>query len=151
MGIIFLRLTSQGTRLYSSIENTRMVRVYNTTNGNSINHFEITSGNARGVAFDPQGNLHVSTWGKNVEIFTADGHKIREITFSEVSSADGILIDGASYTIIADRDRGEVLVFNHNNSLFKKIVGFGQPMGVAMSYQCGYLLVADYGRGTYML
>ena len=150
-GFNFLRLTTRGTRLYSSIEHTRMVRVYNTTNGNNINHFETTTGNARGVAFDPQGYLHVSIWGKNIEIFTFDGHKVQETTYNEVSVADGILVDGGTYTIITDRGRRQVMVYNYNNLLVNKIIGFNLPIGVAMGHDCGYLLIADYGRGTYLL
>ena len=150
-GFKFLRLTTRGTRLYSSIESSRMVRVYNTTNGNNVNHFETTTGNTRGLAFDPQGYLHVAIWGKNIEIFTFDGHKVQQVTYPQVSIADGILVDGGTYTIIADRGRRQVLVFNYNNLLVNKIVGFHIPVDVAMGHGCAYLLVSDLGRGTYLL
>ena len=150
-GFNFLRLTTRGTRLYSTIENTRMVRVYNTTNGNNVNHFETTTGNARGLAFDPQGYLHVSIWGKTIEIFTFDGHKVHENTFPDVRIADGIVIDSATYTIIADRGKMQVVVYDYNSLLVNKIVGFRTPYDVDMGYQCGSLLVSDYGRGTYLL
>ena len=88
-----------------------MVLVYNTTNGNNINHFETTTGNTRGLAFDPHGYLHVSIWGKNIEIFTLDGHKVQQVTYPQVSIADGILVDGGTYTIIADRGHRQVLVY----------------------------------------
>ena len=152
-GFSFLRLTSRGTRLYSSIleKYTKMIRVYNTTNGNNVNHFETTSGAARGLAFDPQGYLHVSIWGKNIEIFTFDGHKVQQVMHPQVSIADGILVDGGTYTIIVDRGHRQVLVYNHNNLLANKIVGFRLPGGVAMGYKCGYLLISDWGRGTFLL
>ena len=128
-----------------------MVRVYNTTNGNNLSHFETTTGNTRGLAFDPQGYLHVSIWGKNIEIFTFDGHKVQQVTYPQVSIADGILVDGGTYIIIADSGRRQVLVYNYNNLLVNKIVGFRLPIGVAMGYGCGYLLISDLGCGTYLL
>ena len=45
----------------------------------------------------------------------------------------------------------QVLVYNYNNLLVSKIVGFNRPIGVAMGYKCSYLLISDYGRGTYLL
>ena len=94
--------------------------MYNTTNGDYIlNHFETTTGHARGLAFaDPQGFLRVSIYGV----------------------ADGILIDGANHAIIADRGNHQVLVYDNNNLLVKKIVGFRDPHDVAMGYKCHYLL-----------
>ena len=54
--------------------------------------------------------------------------------------------------IITDRGRRQVLVYNYNNLLVNKIVGFNRPVGVAMGYKCGYLLISEYGgRGTYLL
>ena len=150
-GFQFLRLTTRGTRLYSTVNGIKMVRVYNTTNGNNIKHFQTTSSSARGLAFDSKGYLHVSIWGKTVEIFTIDGHKVKQITLEQLRLGDGILIDSGSYTIIADRRGRQVLVYNYNNFLVNKITGFGNPGGVAMGYKCGCLLMADYGRGTYLL
>ena len=52
--------------------------------------------------------VHVSIWGKNIEIFTFDGHKVQQVTYPQLSTADGILVDGGTYTIIADRGRRQV-------------------------------------------
>ena len=149
-GLQFLRLTTRGTRLYSTINGLKIVRVYNTTNGYNIKNFK-TSSRARGLAFDPQGYLHISTWGKTVEIFTYDGQKVRQVTLAQLRLGDGILIDSGTYTIIADRGGRQLLVYDYNNELTNKITGFGNPGGVAMGHQCSYLLMTDYGRGTYML
>ena len=151
-GFQFLRLTARGTKLYSSLYTSNMVRVYDTTNGNDITQFHTTTAHARGLAFDPQGYLHVSTWGKNVEIFTADGHKFHQITYPELGIGDGLVIDNSTYTIITDRGTiRQVLVYNDNNLLVNKIAGFNLPNGVEMGYNCGSVLIADYGRGTYLL
>ena len=150
-GYYFIYMTTKGSRLYTSIDLTKVVRVYDTTNGNLVTHFEATSGNTRELAFDPQGYLHVATGGKTVEIFTHDGHKVHQITYPQVRIADGITIDNATYTILVDRGSKQVQVYNYNNLLVNRITGFNNPTGVAMGYKCGYLLVADFGRGIYML
>ena len=150
-GYKFIYMTTRGSWLYTSIWPTKAVRVYDTTNGNLVTHFETTSGDTRQLAFDPQGYLHVATWGKTVEIFTHNGHKVHQITYPQVRIADGITIDNETYTILVDRGSKQVQVYNHNSLLVNRITGFNNPTGVAMGYKCGYLLVADYGRGIYML
>ena len=150
-GFGFLFLTVRGSNLYSSIIHTRSIRVYNTANGNNINHFEVTSGTAHGLAFDPHGYLYVTKWSKVVEIFTSNGHKVHEVTYPGLTKAEGILIDSANYVIIVDRGGRQVLVYNYNNLLVNKIVGFRLPIDVAMGYKCGYVLVTDLGRGTFLL
>ena len=62
-----------------------------------------------------------------------------------------IFIDDANNIIITDINHGPVLVFNHKNMLFKKIGSFHESREVTMGYKCGYLLIADYKRGTYLL
>ena len=64
-----MRITTRGDRLYTSIEYTCNVRMYEISSGNFLSSFSLTTGNARGLAFDPSGYLHVSTWGKTVEVF----------------------------------------------------------------------------------
>ena len=152
-GYGFLRLTTRdNSLLYSTIYPTKKVRAYDIATGSLKYNFETTTGNARGLAFDPSGYLHVSTWGKVVEQFNYEGFKIGQKLYPQLNRADGILIDSNHYVIIANRYRHEVLVFNYAGLLTKKIAGFGDAVDVAMGYQCGYLIVADYNRnGVYLL
>ena len=76
-GIPFLRLTTYNdSLLYSSIYLTKKVHAYDTTTGNLKYHFKTTTAIARGLAFDPDGYLHVSTGGRVVELFTYEGFKV---------------------------------------------------------------------------
>lgn len=144
-GYRFLRLTGLGNRLYSSIDGTKQIRVYATYSGDLIRSFDVTSGNARGLAFDSYGYLHIAIWGKNVEIYNRDGQKIgKPITFPEVKIADGLTVDKNYNTVIADRSGRQVLVYDSRNKLKKRMVGFRAPFDVALGYDCAYLLVADY-------
>ena len=152
IGYNFLRMTTRGQQLYVSIESTKNVRVYDTANGNLVRQFSTTTANARGLAFDPAGYLHVSTWGKTVEIFTHDGYKVKEMTYPQLVIADGLLIDSNTYTIITDRVKKQVQIYRpYSNLLVKRMTGFGLPIDVGMGYKCGYLLVADYYHGIYLL
>ena len=152
-GFQFLRLTTYNdSLLYSSIYSTKKVRAYDTTTGNLKYTFETSTGQARGLAFDPAGYLHVSTWSKVVDKFTYQGFKIGEKSYPDVYIADGILIDSNYYILIANRYRNEVLIYTQAGLLTKKITGFSQPLDLVMGYKCGYLIVADIGRnGVYLL
>ena len=146
-GVQFLRLTTYKNLLYATIWPSKQVRAYNTATGRLVYHFETTTGNSRGLAFDPTGYLHVTTWGRVIELFTYKGYKIGQRTYPQLRIADGILIDSNHYMIVADHGRRQVLVFTHGGLLTKRITGFNQPADVAMGYRCGYLIVADYSRG----
>ena len=99
----FIYMATQGNQLYYvSIEFQKTIRMYDTTNGNLITHFQ-ASGDTRGLAIDPQGYLRVAMYGKNVDIFTHDGHKVQQITYPQVSSLDGIAMDNETYSILVDR------------------------------------------------
>ena len=143
-------MATQGNQLYVSIEFQKTIRMYDTTNGNLITHFQ-ASGDTRGLAIDPQGYLRVAMYGKNVDIFTHDGHKVQRITYPQVSSLDGIAMDNETYSILVDRGAREIKIYNYNNLLVNRITGFGNPTDTAMGYKCVYLIVTDYGRGIYML
>lgn len=153
-GLRFLRLTTYNHSLvYAGIFGTRKIRAYDTATGNLLYSFETTSGNARGLAFDPSGILHVSNGGNVIEHFMYNGFKVSQRTYPEVGSADGILVDSNYYTLIADRGgRRQIAIYTYNGLLTKKITGFSLPIDVAMGYKCGYLLVDDYSRGgVYLL
>ena len=148
----FLRFTARGNLLYTTIHPSKRILAYNIRTRRIQYRLATTSANARGLAFGPGGYLHVSTWGKIVEFFTYQGHKVGQHRYPQLARADGILIDSNYYTIIADRGRRQVFVFTHTGVLTKRITGFGDPLDVAMGYRCGYLLVADIRRsGVYLL
>ena len=150
-GFNFLRLATRGNELYSTVDNSKDIRVYDTRNGNIVRHFTTTRAMARGLAFDRSGYLHVSTLSKYVEIFTYDGHKVQDDTFPDLVHGDGLVIDGSYYTIITDRAHRQLQVYNENSILVKKITGFGLPMDVAMGYKCGYVILADYSAHSIYL
>ena len=143
----FLRLTAfNDSLLYSTLRDSKMVLGYSIADGDLKFNFETVNADGRGLAFDPDGYLHVSTWGRVVEQFAYNGVKVGQVTYSQVSIADGILVDGDHNVIIADRGNKQVLVFSHTGALIKRITGFDLPLDVAMGYQCNSLIVADYER-----
>lgn len=151
-GAQFLQLKARDDMLYATILNSKEVRVYDVNNGKLMKSFQTTTANARGLAFDPAGYLHVSTLGKTVEVFNQDDTKALEITYPELSAADGLLVDSFYFTVIADRGRRQVLVYNHARKLVKRMTGFSLPVDVAIGYNCNSLLVSDQnGNAIYFL
>ena len=148
-GAAFLRLTTGGGYLYSTVRNSKDVLVYDMATDRQIRRFQLTSGNGRGLAFDMSGNLHVATFGKTVEVFTYKGKKLRQTTYKELTQADGIVVDNENNILIADR-AGKVFVFNRANKLIKKIDPPGSyPMyDVDIGYKCTLLVVNP--TGTYL-
>ena len=148
-GAAFLRLTTGGGYLYSTVRNSKDVLVYDMATDRQIRRFQLTSGNGRGLAFGTSGNLHVTTFSKIVEVFTNNGKKLRQTTYKELSNGDGIVIDNEDNVIIADR--GEVLVFNRANKLIKKIKPPGnfQLYDVDIGYKCTLLVVDTKGTFLY--
>ena len=147
-GYHFLRLTAlKDSVIYSTVYTSNTVLGYDVATGDLKYRFETVSAYGRGLAFDPSSHLHISTASKVVEKFTYEGVKIGEKTYSEISSADGILVDGDFNVIIADRGNKQVLVFSETGRLFKRIYGFDLPLDVGMSRRCTSLIVADYGHG----
>lgn len=147
----YLRQAVQGNLLYSTIDVSKKIIAYHLSNASVAHKFETTTGLARGMAFDSTGHLYVSTWGNVVEIFTAQGSKVEEKTFTEIGIGDGILVDSNHFIILADRQHKNVYVFNHKDALTKTITGFADPADIAMGHQCGYLIVADSSRGGFYL
>ena len=146
-GYEFLRLTAfNDSLLYSTLRDSKIVRGYHIADGSPRYHFQTLNAYGRGLAFGPDGYLRVATAGKVVEFFTYNGVKVGQVTYSEVSLADGILVDGDYNVIIADRGNKHVLVFSHFGVLTKRITGFDLPVDVAMGYQYKSLIVADFDR-----
>ena len=153
-GSKFLRITTRGNLLYSTIEGSKQVRAYDTNTGEVVYSFETSHENARGLAFNPKTSMYllVTAWGSNVvEFFTYDGRRIGQKTYPEGKGYDAILVDSKHNVIVCDRGLHEVHVYNYKGKLVKRITGFSDPTGVAMGYECDSLIVADINNGIYLL
>ena len=147
----FIYMAAKDTRLYVSVEFQRIVRTYDTSTGNFLFQFE-TTGDSRGVAIDPQGQVRVAYGGDRiVGIYTPKGNKVSQISYPEVSGLDGLTVDNETYSILADRSGSRIMIYDYKNLLTNRITGFADLTDVAMGYKCGYLLATNYGDGTYML
>ena len=93
-GYEFYRLTTRkDSLLYSTIFVTKKIHAYDIATGNLKYRFAITAGEARGLAFDPRGYLHVTTGSNVVETFTFKGSKKEQKSYPELQVGEGILID----------------------------------------------------------
>ena len=149
-GATFLRLAAQGNVLYTSIRQSREIRAYNTFNGILMYRFFTSNGLARGLAFDRNGNLHVTTFSNVVELFTPQGQKLSQ-KILQLAQADGIAVDSNYYRIIADRGTREVRIFNEVDTLIRRIPGFVLPVDVALGNRCTCLMVADLDANAIFL
>ena len=124
-GYEFYRLTTRkDSLLYSTIFVTKKIHAYDIATGNLKYRFEVTTGEARGLAFDPRGYLHVTTGSNVVETFTYKGSKKEPKVYPELQVGEGILIDSKQNMIIVDLAYTQVLVYSRAGLLTKRITGF---------------------------
>ena len=151
-GFQFFRIATQGYMLYTTVRNSRQILAYNTRARTYVRNFFTTNGDAHDLAFDPDGNLHVTTFTSFVERFTPQGQLILPVrSFPAISKGDGITVDSNFYTIITDPTKKYVMVFDNLQRLVKTISGFDTPAAVAQGFLCSCLIVTDTGPSAIYL
>ena len=153
VGFAASRMATSGYLLYTSISGTKRIVAFDTINRRVVYSFFTTNGEARGLAFDRNGNLHVTTFGNVVELFTPQGQQMTQTVYPEIGKADGIAVDSNFYRIITDTGNlRQVLVFDRVHRLVRRITGFNTPADVALGNRCTCLIVADlFAEVIYLL
>ena len=105
--------------------------------------------NPWGLAFDPQGNLHVVCYGSRcVKVFTAEGRYLMKYGHGKTMMGPaGIAIDEEGYSFVSEYSGHQcrVLVFDAEHKVLHSIENFASPSGLALDDQ-GRLYVADHGN-----
>lgn len=149
----FMHMVTQGNFLYATIGGKNLIRVYDFVNRKYIRTLQTKSRYAQGLAFDIRGLLHVTTLSSIVEVMTTTGYPyMGTMDFKEVVQGDGIAMDRNGNTIIADRGSRQVFIYDQQKLFVRPpITGFQLPVDVTFNSGCSLLMVADMGRGIYML
>ena len=95
-----------------------------------------------GLAFAPDGNLHVTgSKSNNISVFTPEGNLIRSYTFSEPY---GIAIDAAGYSLVITNDPYSFSIFSPNGQNVHTVKLSGPCFGVSIAPD-GSVWVAGHG------
>ena len=87
----------------------------------------------RGLALDPQGNLHVAAYDSNsIKVFTREGVYIR--TYGDPKKPSGIAIGGDGYSFVSESDGSCVSIFDPEENKVHTVGKLNQPLGIALRY-----------------
>ncbi|KAL5515388.1 hypothetical protein EMCRGX_G000548 [Ephydatia muelleri] len=102
---------------------------------------------SRGLALDPQGNIHVTTSGSNaIKVFTPEGTYVR--SYGDVKDPSGIVIDEEGYCLVNDFRGGCLSIFDPQEKKIHTVGNLIDPDGVMLDPKSGSLYVANSGADT---
>ena len=85
-----------------------------------------------GLSFDFSGHLHVTSDSNIVSVFTPEGQYIRQYGQSHLNRPRGIAIDSAGNSLVVNKSRESLSIFNPHGNFIHSIKGSNQPIGVAV-------------------
>ena len=101
----------------------------------------------RGLALDPQGNIHVAASRSNtIKVFTSEGTYVR--SYGEVKSPNGIYLDEEGYCFINEFNGNCLSIFDPQGNKIHTVGNLKNPAGVMLDPMNGSLYVANYGAKT---
>ena len=109
----------------------------------------VTGSNAflipRGLALDPQGNIHVTTSGSNaIKVFTPEGTYVR--SYGDANKPAGIVIDEEGYILV--NEYAGLSIFGPKGNKIHTVGKLINPEGVILDPKSGSLFVANSGADT---
>ena len=101
----------------------------------------------QGLALDPQGNVHVATWGSNfVKVFTPDGTYVR--SYGDLNLPIGIVIDEEGYSLVNEFNGICLSIFDPQGKKIHTVGNLYNPEGVMLDPKSGSLYVANCCANT---
>ena len=101
----------------------------------------------RGLALDPQGNIHVAAWGSNtIKVFTPEGTYVR--SYGVLTGPSGIAIDEEGYSLVCENSGNCLSIFDPQGNKIHTVGNLTNPSGVTLDPISGSLYVANYGAKT---
>ena len=98
----------------------------------------------RGLALDPQGNIHVAAFGsKTIKVFTPEKTYVR--SYGDVKSPTGIAIDEEGYSLVCECSGNCLSIFDPEGNKIHTFGNLNTPRGIALDPISGSLYVANYG------
>ena len=116
-----------------------------TIKGNTA-HFNLP----RGLALDPQGNIHVGACGisKTIKVFTPDHERTYVRSYGDVKSPSGIAVDEEGYSMVCDLDNNSLSIFDPQGNRIHTVGSRKQPHGIVLDSVFGCVYVADHGANA---
>ena len=98
----------------------------------------------RGLALNPQGNIHVAANGSNtIKVFTPEGTYVR--SYGDIKVPTGIAIDEEGYSFVCESGGNCLSIFDPEGNKIHTVGNLSDPYGVALDPISGSLYVANYG------
>ena len=140
-------LDSHGTVYVSDYNNHRIAIFESNGNFRQITHSRIKL--PWGIAFDPQGNLHVVSYDSSihaVNIFPPEGGEpLESYGGNNLSNPTAIAIDEEGYSFVVEyrsTNSGRLQVFGPQHNLIKTITGYNYSQGITIARD-GSILIGD--------
>ena len=101
--------------------------------------------NPRGLALDPQGNIHVAATGSNaIKVFTKEGVYMR--AYSGIQGPYGIAIDDEGYSLVCENGMNCLSIFDPEGNKIHAVKSLNSPHGVVL--RGGSVFIANHSADT---
>ena len=101
----------------------------------------------RGLALDPQGNIHLAACGSNsIKVFTPDGTYVR--SYGDAKFPTGIVIDEEGFSLVNERAGYCLSIFDPRGKKIHTVGNLNNPDGFMLDPKSGSLYVANCGANT---
>ena len=138
----FHYITSCKGHLYVTVSKNHRRNAIVYYNDKEIHRFDVP-GWPRDITVGTDNNIYVSTWSNKIQVFNLKGKRIKEITYPDLRTADGIAMDTSGNLLVADRSK-QLLVYSPCGKLIKRIrSGFIAPSDVEIGND-GTVMMTDY-------
>ena len=95
-----------------------------------------------GLAFDPQGNIHVAAHGSNcIKVFTPEGTYVR--SYGDVKRPSEIVIDEEGYSLVNEFGGNCLSIFDPQGNKVHTVGNLNAPRGVLLNSETGSLYVTN--------
>ena len=103
----------------------------------------------RGLALDPQGNIHVVAFVSNtIKVFTPEGTYVR--SYGDVKNLTEISVDEEGYSYVSEWGGGCFSIFDPKGQKIHTVGNLTKPRGVALDPLRGSLYVPNKGTSSVM-
>ena len=101
-------------------------------------------GRPRDIIVGTDNNIYVSTWNNKIQVLSLKGKRIKEITYANIRTSEGIAMDTSGNLLVVDRSNpSKLLVYSPCGKLIKRIrTGFKSAIDVEIGND-GTVMVAD--------
>ena len=98
----------------------------------------------RGLALDPQGNIHIADSNTVIKVFTFEGTYIR--SYGDVKGSFGIVIEKEGFNLVNEKDC--LSIFDPQGKKIHTVGNLNCPRGIMLDPKSGSLYVANSGANT---